>query len=88
MHKYQRHVKEFLVKYVVEFRQEHGLTKTSMSVRLRMDPRSYLPIETGEYGLSAAALMFLLISLEDRQVLELVRAFESYLVLIEQTVAI
>ena len=88
MHKYQRHVKEFLVKYVVELRQERGLTKTSMSVLLRMDPRSYSPIEAGEYGLSAAALMSLLIALEDSQTLELVHAFQSYVLLIKHTVAV
>ena len=88
MHKYQRHVKEFLIKYVVEFRQEHGLTKTAMSVLLRMDPRSYSPIEAGDYGLSAAALMFLLIALKDSQTLELVHAFQSYVLLVDQTVAV
>ena len=88
MHKYQNHVKEFLVKYVVEFRQEHKFTKTSMAVLLRMDPRSYSSIEAGECGLSAASLMLFLISLEDNQTLEFVHKFQSYLVLIEQAVAV
>ncbi len=88
MHKYQEYVKEFLVKYVVELRQGRGLTKASMSVLLRMDPRSYSSIEAGEYGLSAASLMFLLISLEDSQTLALVHAFQSHLLLIEQAVAV
>lgn len=88
MHKYQTYVKEFLVGSMIAFRREYGLTKAAMSARLRMDPRSYWSIEDGKYSLSAASLMFLLISLEDVQTLELIHAFESYLVPIEQGVSV
>lgn len=77
MHQYQEVVKDFLVEYVVKVRMDKSLTKSAMSVWLRIDPRSYLELEKGTYGLSAAALLFFQSHLNDTELLDMVHQFQT-----------
>ena len=77
MHQYQETAKDFLVGYVVETRKAKSLKKSTMSVWLRIDPRSYLEIKKGRYGLSAASLLCFQCNLADTEILDMVHRFQS-----------
>ena len=77
MHQYQGAAKDFLVGYVVETRKAKSLKKSTMSVRLQIDPRSYFEIEKGRYGLSAASLLCFQCNLADTEILDMVHSFKS-----------
>lgn len=76
MHQYQETAKDFLVGYVVETRKAKSLKKSTMSVWLRIDPRSYFEIEKGRYGLSAASLLCFQCNLADAEILDMVHRFQ------------
>ena len=77
MHQYQEAAKDFLVGYVVETRKVKSMKKSAMSLWLRIDPRSYLEIEKGRYGLSAASLLCFQCNLADAEILDMVHSFKS-----------
>ena len=77
MHQYQEAAKDFLVGYVIETRKTKSLTKNTMSIWLRIDPRSYSEIEKGTYGLSAASLLCFQCNLADTEILNMVHSFRS-----------
>ena len=77
MHQYQEAAKDFLVGYVVETRKAKSMKESTMSLWLRIDPRSYFEIEKGRYGLSAASLLCFQCNLADGEILDMVHSFKS-----------
>lgn len=77
VHQYQEVAKYFLVGCVVETRKAKSLKKSTMSIWLQIDPRSYLDIEKGRYGLSAASLLCFQCNLADVEILDMVHSFKS-----------
>lgn len=77
MHMYNDFVKNFLSSYVKNMRKAKGLSKTEMSAHLRIDPRSYADLESGKYCFSAASLLFLLSTIEDEEIIQMIRSFQT-----------
>ena len=77
MHQHQEVVKNFLVEYVVKTRREKQMKKSAMSLWLQVDPRSYLDVEKGRYGLSAAALLCFQCHLTDDEIVEMIHQFRG-----------
>lgn len=77
MHMYNEFVKNFLSSYVKNMRKTKGLSKTEMSAHLRIDPRSYADLESGKYCFSSASLLFLLSTIEDEEIIQMIRHFQT-----------
>ena len=56
-------------------RQRKGVTQEAMAEKLRISPRSYISLERGKSGCSAATLMFFLLILSNEEILNLCAAF-------------
>ena len=48
-----------------------------MAEKLRISPRSYIDLERGKYGFSAATFAFFLLILSEEDVLELLRSLRK-----------
>ena len=71
MHQYKLLLKVFLTERVKAYRKAVRMTQETMAEYLRISPRSYISLERGDNGFSAATLMFFLLVLKEVDVLQL-----------------
>ena len=64
-------LRKFFSKYVSTLRKRRGLTQEEMAEKLRITGRAYSDLERGIYCFSVAALVFLLLMLEEGEIKEL-----------------
>ena len=70
---YKTLTREFLSQYTDALRKRLDLTQEKMAESLRITYRAYGDLERGKYCFSAASLLFLLLLLEDEEVLDLLK---------------
>ena len=75
MHQYTLLLRAFLSEQIKHRRKALHITQEAMAEKLRISPRSYISLEQGNYGCSAATLMFFLLILSEKEVLRLCEAF-------------
>ena len=73
MHQYQSLLKEFLMVRVHSYRLTLQCSQERMAEKLRISPRSYIDLERGKYGFSAATFAFFLLILPEEDVLDLLK---------------
>lgn len=68
MHQYSFLLRAFLTEHIRDCRITLRVTQEIMAEKLRISPRSYISLERGKSGCSAATLMFflLILSAEER----------------------
>ena len=71
MNPYKEILREFFSKYVSTLRKRRGLTQEEMAEKLRITGRAYSDLERDIYCFSVAALVFLLLMLEEWEIKEL-----------------
>ena len=64
-------LRKFFSKYVSTLRKRRGLTQEEMAEKLRITGRAYSDLERDIYCFSVAALVFLLLMLEEGEIKEL-----------------
>ena len=64
-------LRKFFSKYVSTLRKRRGLTQEEMAEKLRITGRAYSDLERDIYCFSVAALVFLLLMLEEWEIKEL-----------------
>lgn len=74
---YKTLTREFLSQYTDALRKRLDLTQEKMAESLRITYRAYGDLERGKYCFSAASLLFLLLLLEDEEVLDLLKGFHQ-----------
>ena len=79
MHQYSLLLRVFLTEQIKSRRKALHLTQESMAEKLRISPRSYISLEQGKSGCSAATLMFFLLILSNEDLLQLFAAFRRRL---------
>lgn len=79
MHQYSLLLRVFLTEQIKSRRKALHLTQESMAEKLRISPRSYISLEQGKSGCSAATLMFFLLILSNEDLLQLFAAFRRHL---------
>ena len=87
MKPYKTLVREVLSKYAGALRGDRGLTQEEMSELLRITSRAYGDLERGKYCVSAVALLFLLLMLNDRELKELLDRFRKKVYALEHNEA-
>lgn len=75
MHQYTLLLRAFLTEQIKTRRKALHWTQETMAEKLRISPRSYISLEQGKSGCSAATLMFFLLILSDQELLRLCAAF-------------
>ena len=70
MNPYKEILREFFSKYVSTLRKRRGLTQEEMAEKLRITGRAYSDLERDIYCFSVAALVFLLLMLEEGEIKE------------------
>ena len=75
MHQYTLLLRAFLTEQIKNRRKALHLTQETMAEKLRISPRSYISLERGKSGCSAATLMFFLLILSNEEILNLCSAF-------------
>ena len=75
MHQYTLLLRVFLTEQIKSRRKVLHLTQEAMAENLRISPRSYISLEQGKSGCSAATLMFFLLILSNDELLCLFAAF-------------
>ena len=75
MHQYTLLLRAFLTEQIKTRRKALHLTQETMAEKLRISPRSYISLERGKSGCSAATLMFFLLILSNEEILNLCSAF-------------
>ena len=73
MNPYKEILRKFFSKYVSTLRKRRGLTQEEMAEKLRITGRAYSDLERGIYCFSAVALVFLLLMLEEGEILSPLR---------------
>ena len=71
MNPYIEILRKFFSKYVSTLRKRRGLTQEEMAEKLRITGRAYSDLERDIYCFSVAALVFLLLMLEEWEIKEL-----------------
>ena len=71
MNPYIEILRKFFSKYVSTLRKRRGLTQEKMAEKLRITGRAYSDLERDIYCFSVAALVFLLLMLEEWEIKEL-----------------
>ena len=71
MNPYKEILRKFFSEYVSTLRKRRGLTQEEMAEKLCISGRAYSDLERGIYCFSAAALVFLLLMLEEGEIKEL-----------------
>ena len=71
MNPYKEILRKFFSEYVSAFRKRRGLTQEQMAEKLRITGRAYSDLERDIYCFSVAALVFLLLMLEEWEIKEL-----------------
>ena len=71
MNPYIEILRKFFSKYVGTLRKRRGLTQEEMAEKLRITGRAYSDLERDIYCFSVAALVFLLLMLEEWEIKEL-----------------
>ena len=66
MNPYKETLRKFFSEYVSTLRKRRGLTQEEMAEKLRITGRAYSDLERDIYCFSVAALVFLLLMLEER----------------------
>ena len=79
MHQHSLLLRVFLTEQIKSRRKALHLTQESMAEKLRISPRSYISLEQGKSGCSAATLMFFLLILSNEDLLQLFAAFRRRL---------
>jgi transcriptional regulator with XRE-family HTH domain len=79
MHQYSLLLRVFLTEQIKSRRKALHLTQESMAEKLRISPRSYISLEQGKSGCSAATLTFFLLILFNEDLLQLFAAFRRRL---------
>ena len=77
MHQYQSLLKDFLMVRVHSYRLTLQCSQERMAEKLRISPRSYIDLERGKYGFSAATFAFFLLILPEDDVLDLLRSIRK-----------
>ena len=75
MHQFTLLLRAFLTEQIKSRRKVLHLTQEAMAEKLRISPRSYISLEQGKSGCSAATLMFFLLILSNDELLCLFTAF-------------
>ena len=75
MHQYQSLLKDFLMVRVHSYRLTLQCSQERMAEKLRISPRSYIDLERGKYGFSAATFAFFLLILPEDDVLNILMTF-------------
>ena len=70
MNPYIEILRKFFSKYVSTLRKRRGLTQEEMAEKLRITGRAYSDLERDIYCFSVAALVFLLLMLEEWEIKE------------------
>lgn len=78
MHQYSLLLRAFLKERIKNRRKALHLTQETMAEKLRISPRSYISLEQGKSGCSAATLMFFLMILSDEDLLQLCEEFRRW----------
>ena len=71
MNPYIEILRKFFSKYVSTLRKRRGLTQEEMAEKLRITGRAYSDLERDIYCFSVAALVFLLLMLEEGEIKEI-----------------
>ena len=71
MNPYKEILRKFFSEYVSALRKRRGLTQEQMAEKLRITGRAYSDLERDIYCFSVAALVFLLLMLEEGEIKEL-----------------
>lgn len=77
MHQYTLLLRVFLSEQIKGRRKALHFTQETMAEKLRISPRSYISLERGKSGCSAATLMFFLLILSEEEVLRLCAEFRQ-----------
>lgn len=72
MKRYKILLKNFLAVFVHSWRKERGLTQEQMAEFLRITPRSYGDLERGRFCFSTNALIFLLLLLNEKELMDFI----------------
>ena len=80
---YKEALRSFFLGYVSALRRRRGLTQEEMAERLRITGRAYSDLERGIYCFSAAALVFLLLMLEEHEIKELLSSLREEIAKVE-----
>ena len=75
MHQYTLLLRSFLTERIKSRRKALHFSQETMAEKLRISPRSYISLEQGKSGCSAATLMFFLLILPDMELLRLCAEF-------------
>lgn len=74
---YKQLIRDFFSVAVKVVRRKRQMTQEEMAERLRISCRAYGDLERGKFSLSALALIFFLLMLEDNEVIELLKVFRG-----------
>ena len=77
MHQYTLLLRMFMTEQIKGRRKALHFTQETMAEKLHISPRSYINIERGKSGCSAATLMFFLLILPDEDRMRLCAAFRK-----------
>ena len=77
MHQYTLLLRMFMTEQIKGRRKALHFTQETMAEKLHISPRSYINIERGKSGCSAATLMFFLIILPEEELLQLCAEFRA-----------
>ena len=77
MHQDTLLLRAFLTERIKARRKALHFTQEVMAEKLRISPRSYISLEQGKSGCSAATLMFFLLILSDEELLRLCADFRQ-----------
>ena len=77
MNPYKEILRKFFSEYVSALRKRRGLTQEQMAEKLRITGRAYSDLERGIYSFSTAALVFLLLMLEEGEIKELLSSLRD-----------
>lgn len=72
---YKQLIRAFFSEAVGAIRRRKGMTQEEMAEEMRISCRAYGDLERGKYSFSAIALVFFLLMMEDREILELLEGF-------------
>lgn len=75
MHQYALLLRAFLAEQIKGRRKALQVTQEAMAEKLRISPRSYISLERGKSGCSAATLMFFLLILPEDELPRLCAEF-------------
>lgn len=83
MLQYKEMTRTFLAEYTDALRKRRALTQERMAEQLHITSRAYGDLERGKYCFSANALLFLLLMLEESEVVSFLQSYRGEICALE-----